>query len=215
MGNDDQIISMVTPIFAFYILIACNFLGPIFGCRLQHLLIGNMFAKHVIGFVALYFLIVTVSNDLSDNSLLKNLLLSIGVYIWFFITTRAPLNIMIFNIVLLCIIYILHIRYKRSEQLKQSKQSKEGDTGPSGMMATTPPQEGPVLSMGQYNIKMNTHFYVLLLITLNVITSIIGFGLYFREKRAEYKSAFKTSKFLLGTSTCRKYTPKSAIRNVI
>jgi hypothetical protein len=49
---------LALPVFAFYMLILSNFLGETLGCNLQKIMRYNMFAKHLVGYSLLLFLVI-------------------------------------------------------------------------------------------------------------------------------------------------------------
>jgi hypothetical protein len=169
------------PVFAFYLLVACNFIKEIFGCRLQHVLDHNIIAKHIIAFLLLFFLVVIINPEYADQHILRNLAISVGIYVWFLITSRAPFYIMIPVLILLIASYIASIAKKRNE-------------------TTTPdPNAAKRAQMIQYGLA-NGAF----------VLSLIGFAIYAIEKRREYAGSFSWLKFFSGNLKCRGYTPKHA-----
>jgi len=169
------------PVFAFYLLVACNYIKEIFGCSLQSVLDSNMFAKHTIGFLLLFFLVVIINPDYADRDLVRNILVSIGIYVWFLVTTRTPFYIMIPVLILLIASYITSITKKRNETEKKEEAAKHAEKWQHGLAHAA------------------------------LVLSIIGFIIYVVEKKREYKSKFNLVKFFSGNLECRKYTPKAAL----
>jgi len=176
----DIVAEVALPVFAFYLLIACNYIKEIFGCRLQHVLEKNMYAKHMIAFLLLFFLIVIINPDYADRDIVRNILMSIGIYIWFLITTRAPFYIMIMVLILLIASYIFSITKKRNEKDKNEEGAKQAENWQNGLAYT---------ALG---------------------LSIVGFVIYTIEKKIEYKSDFSWIKYISGGVECRNFTPNSA-----
>lgn len=176
----DIVAEAALPVFAFYLLVACNYIKEIFGCRLQHVLDNNIYAKHMIAFLLLFFLIVVINPDYADRDIVKNILMSIGIYVWFLITTRVPLFIMIIVLILLISSYIVSITKKRNEKDKNEEGAKRAENWQNGLAYT---------ALG---------------------LSIVGFVMYTIEKKMEYKSKFSLLKFISGDIQCRNFTPKSA-----
>ena len=50
-------------VFVLFLIIASNYIGELFPCRVQNLLIGNIYLKHFIAFLTLVFFVV-----LTDSS---------------------------------------------------------------------------------------------------------------------------------------------------
>lgn len=174
------IAEVALPVFAFYLLVACNYTKEIFGCGLQTVLDQSMIAKHAVAFLLLFFLIVIINPDYADKEILKNLLISMVVYAWFLITTRTPFPFMMVVLVLLIASYIASVAKKRNETEKKEEE------------------------------KVRAAWWQEKLALAAFIISIIGFVLYAIEKKKEYKSKFEWVKFFSGNLECRKYTPKTA-----
>lgn len=171
---------LAMPVFAFYLLVACNYTKETFGCQLQHILDQNMIAKHIIGILLLFFLIVVIQPENADREILRNVLLTFGIYLWFLMTTRIPIYMLIVVFVLLLAIYMTSIAQKRYEKENQEDAKQKAQ-------------------------RLQTLFTWIAL-----ILSFIGFGIYIIEKRLEYGKDFQWGKFLSGTSKCKGYTPSSA-----
>lgn len=168
------------PVFAFYLLVACNYTKEIFGCQLQRVLDQNMIAKHIIGILLLFFLIVVIQPENADKEILRNVLFTFGIYVWFLMTTRIPIYMLIVVFLLLLGIYLLSISKKRYEK-EENKEAIE-----------------------------RTEKFQKVITWMALILSLMGFGMYTYEKRLEYGKKFEWIKFFSGTSRCKGYTPDSA-----
>jgi len=174
--NDISDISM--PLFALYLLIFCNFNKETLGCRLIQLLDNNMYVKHLMTFLLLFFLVVLIDPKNSDKNLLHNFGLSIMIYILFIITSRVSLPIMIIIVILLVVIYIIsNIAKKKKEENKEDEYKR-------------------------YKLAQNIIFIILMTLAL------FGIILYGIEKSEEYKGNFSFLTFIFGNPVCRNYTPK-------
>lgn len=121
----DAIGNSVIPVFAFYLLIFCNFTPQIIGCRLQELLQTNIYVKHIISFILLLLLIILVNPDLAANKLANTILFTVFIYIMFLLTTRSPLYITFTVLGLLLIAYLLNTtkaKYKDDPTKQQQLQ---------------------------------------------------------------------------------------------
>ena len=62
--------------FAIYLIIACNFIGEVFGCKFRQLLQNNMLIKHFFAFLTLMFLDLNILKDfdlvLLSTSIIEN-----------------------------------------------------------------------------------------------------------------------------------------------
>lgn len=168
-------------VFAFYLIVLANFLPETIGCRMQTLLRENMFAKHLVGFILLFFLIVVVNPDNADKKIWYNLGLCVVVYTWFLVTTRSPFVIAVVTLLLLLTVYILTIKKNRLE----SENDKTDE-------------------IKKIERIQNILIYVAIAI------SVVGFIVYFVEKQREYQKDFSFEKFFFGVTKCQKYTPPNA-----
>lgn len=113
--------NVALPVFAFYLLVGCNYIKEVIGCQLQHVLDNNMLAKHVVAFLLLYFLVV-IARPEGSTRVFYNLLVSAGIYAWFIVTTRSPYYIVLPVLVLLLVSYVASIAKDspRSEEVEKT-----------------------------------------------------------------------------------------------
>jgi hypothetical protein len=176
-----DIVDFAPSVFALYMLIGSNFLPELMGCRLQTALRTSMLAKHSMGIVLAFFLVVVVNPQFADKHLISCIGATLLIYIWFLMTTRSPFPIMLAAISILLVVYIMDLRKRKLES--------EGNA------------KGDVASLRKYMIA---------LCVIAGIISIIGFGIYMVEKSREYKNGFDFVTFLVGRVDCRNFTPNSA-----
>lgn len=106
---------LALPVFAFYMLVACNFVKEVTGCGLQTVLDGNMFAKHALAFLLLFFLVVLASPDTAGDRIVRNLLVSAAVYAWFVVTTRCNAWITLVVLALLLASYVASLSKRHND----------------------------------------------------------------------------------------------------
>jgi Ca2+/Na+ antiporter len=174
--------ALALPLFAFYLLVFCNFTPEVIGCRMQHLLRKNMVAKHLLSVLLLFFLIVLAQEDLSEKNIPYLVAFSVLVYAWFIMTTRSPLYVTFAVLVLLLIVYVIGAVKKR--------------------YAGDPSQDAYSRKLEMAQRAMTT---------IALLISIVGFVLYFLEKRKEYGDAFDWKEFIAGTNRCKNFTPSEAV----
>lgn len=177
----NEVGNVALPLFAFYLLIFCNFTANIIGCRLQELLVNSMLFKHLISFVLLFFLIVLVNPNMQGKDVPILFGFSVAIYIWFILTTHSPIYIIIIVLILLLSSYLVGtIKSNLAKDKKNEKTVK-------------------ILQLVQNILGI-----------VALALSIIGFIIYTIEKRIEYGSQFSWITYLAGTTTCKRYTPKYA-----
>lgn len=182
----DKISELAVPIFAFYLITFCNFTKELIGCKIQEFLNNNMYGKHIIGFILLVFLVIWSDQSNTEKNLLINLGYSLLIYFMFIITTKLSFPLMVAVLFMLLLVYVVgNISKKRKEEKKEEDKNKK--------------EEYDYLKM------IN-----LTLVSLIVIISATGFGIYYVEKKREYGKTFSLEKFIIGVPVCKNYTQKSA-----
>jgi hypothetical protein len=176
----DNISDLTLPLFAFYLIIFCNFSKETIGCRLGYVLDTNMYAKHFITFLLLFFLVILVDPKSSSQDFLVNFGLSLLIYTIYIITTRTSFPIMMIIILLLLTSYILGSFAKKKKEENNEEEYKK------------------------LKLAQNIIFIILL------VLAIIGFIIYGIEKYREYHKDFSLLKFIFGNPRCRRYTPTAA-----
>ncbi len=118
----DIILTSPKSIFVLYLIISGNFLANLFGCRILEALNSNMWLKHLLGFMTLYFFVVLVDSKSkwSDSPHIQ-LGFSFIFYCIFVITTRMDYKWWIALIIGLCAIYILQV-YKEHDTTDKDSQ---------------------------------------------------------------------------------------------
>jgi hypothetical protein len=176
----NNVSDLTIPLFALYLLVFCNFTKETMGCRLSNVLDNNMYAKHFISFLLLFFLVIIIDPENSEKSILINFGLTIVIYMLYMITTRVSFPIMIMMLIIMMIMYILS---KLSKKKLEEKKEDEYN-----------------------NLKLTQN----ILFIIFIILGSIGFSMYFYEKYREYEGKFSVLKFIFGNPVCRKYTPDNA-----
>lgn len=111
MGTSDMLSlhslgDLALPVFAFYMLILCNFMNNILGCSIQRIMSTNPIVKYLVAYILLLFLVVFSMNT-NREPLLHKVLIATVIFAWFVITTRCPAPIMIIVLVLLLSAYLV------------------------------------------------------------------------------------------------------------
>lgn len=176
----NNVSDLVIPLFALYLLVFCNFTKETLGCRLTHVLDTNMYAKHFVTFLLLFFLVIIIDPDNSEKSIITNFGWTIVVYVIYMFTTRVSFPVMIILVNIMMIMYILSKLAKNKLAEKKEEEYKK------------------------LKLVQNVLYIIL------IILGIGGFLIYFVEKYREYKGQFSLLKFIFGNPVCRKFTPKEA-----
>jgi hypothetical protein len=161
-----------------YLIIAANFMVPLFSCKLQSALEESILLRHLTGFLTMVFFVRLTST--SKPTFLNLLSSSAIVYAWFLATTRMNLELWIVAALIAMSLFLIYIYETTIDQDKEKKTSIE----------TLLP-----------NIKRG-------LIQGLVVVTVIGVILYMGEKRLEYGKKFDLYTFIVGQTKCRHYTAK-------
>jgi hypothetical protein len=180
----DNVSYLAPSVFAFYMIVAANFLPELLGCRMQAILRNNMYVKHLTGWVLLFFLVVSVNPSMSSTKWWQVIIASLIIYLWFLIISRAPFSIACSTVLILLVIYLLSIQ---KDKYEKDKRDQNQDT------------------VSRLTSIQN------ILIVVSVIMSVVGFCIYILEKKAEYGKKFEVLKFVFGNTKCRNFTPSTAI----
>lgn len=174
-------------LFILYLVIASNFLPQTFNCRLQELMNTSMLAKHLFAFMTLVFFVV-MSNMKEELSAGTIVLVSLGIYLWFLMSTRLHLYVWITLIILLGSIYLLQLF---ENNLKDKNESSDAIT--------------------IKNIQLAKKY----LTYLSLAITSIGFIIYLGEKKLEYGDEFSFMTFIIGNPKCKGFTPNHTVKSNI
>lgn len=166
----------------FLLVISGNYIGNLFSCRIQRVFTDNVYGKHIIGFISLFFFIVLVDPNFKKINPLKTLLFSIPIYIYFLILSKAEAPIFLIILLLLILLVIVNAYYNYIEYKEENNE--------------------------QLN-KMEKSVYKYLLLIKKIIVglifllTILGFLIYLGMKKVEYQGKFKLLSFIFGTKVCK------------
>lgn len=110
-------------IFALFLIIAGNFLGPLLNCDVRGGMFENIYVKHVIALFTLYFFVVLIDNKNVHMSIWKQMTRLITIYLFFVVLTRCDGRFFAVAIVLLATLYIAHIQDTHIRTLEEDPTS--------------------------------------------------------------------------------------------
>lgn len=172
--TDKHNLTMILGIFLLILAISGNFVAEAMGCQMQKVLSENMYAKHAVILMIIYFSLGYASDTESviPTDTMKN-----AFYIWLFFLMFNKMDIYFSAIVGTILFSILickdYIDYYTKQEPKKNK-----DIIDKLLRAVT------------------TLYHMASIIT------IVGFALYFKRQHAEHYGSFSYITFLLGTSKC-------------
>jgi hypothetical protein len=160
-------------VFILYLVLAGNFLQPLFPCHSTRLFESSMWIRHVLGFLTLIFFVVVTDTEVDDYLPLGSILaVSAVIYVWFLISSKMTANWWIGLVVLLAALYLI--------DLYEGRMTKD-----------TPDQ------------KERRDLIKTVILGVSMFLTLFGFLIYVGEKKLEYKNDFNYTTLLLGTPVCK------------
>lgn len=161
--------------FALYLLISSNYIGELFSCKFREFLSSNMIIKHIVGILTFGFLVILSEIDLEqENIYLNGILLTIGLYIWFILTTRTHVYVTSIILLLFLIMYVISYRIKYLK--KKNKSTKKLEL---------------------------INRYLLVITGIITIIGVINYGILKKIELNKRNEKFSLYKFLIGHINCR------------
>jgi hypothetical protein len=104
-------VNLITSLAIFYLIILSNFMLQLFTCYQQHIINNNKTIQYFLGFFLFYFLVSIFSDtgDMQFTPPIQKLILTIGYYFFFIITTRLDTYVMLLVLFLIFSIYFIEI----------------------------------------------------------------------------------------------------------
>lgn len=165
-----------------FLAVSSNFVGNTLGCKTQYHMTNNMYVKHIVLFIIIYFTLNFTSND-KENPLemLKN---AIIIWICFVLFTKTNLTFKMISALLFIGTYILDnfIDYY-NKLIEESKSKKE---------------KLKLIETHEKLIKIRYWTF-----RGGLGSLVVGFFVYFKEKKDEYSDRFDMIDFILGKPTCK------------
>lgn len=160
-----------------------NFLAETLGCRTRQAL-NNIFIKHLLLLFMIYFTIDFAKDENTPpEHPIKNMGKAFIVWVIFHIFTHLKQFATGILVLLLMIVYV--------------------SDNYSSYLKSLPDVNNNVIEKLKLLEKIS--------FGLALVIGILGFGMYFIEKRREYKNNFSLFKFIFGVKKCKGKTPKSAL----
>jgi len=102
------LLTSMKSLFIFNLIISGNYIGNLFGCRIQELFDKNIYMKHILGFLTLYFFVSLIDSETKYNAIYK-LLISFTIYIVFILSTKMYYKSWLGFISMIGLVYIISI----------------------------------------------------------------------------------------------------------
>lgn len=170
-------IVIIQGIFLLIVAVSGNFVAETMGCQTQKILSENMYVKNAVIILIVYFSLGFASSEhnASPINILKQSLL-----IWSFFLMFNKMEIFFSAMVVAMLIVLLICKdyityYEKDDKDKHMK------------------------TINTLSQTMDYLFYSVM------ITTIVGFGMYFKKQRSDYFSTFSYSTFLFGSPKCSNF----------
>ena len=111
-------------LFLLYLIISGNYLGDLFGCRLQEAFTELILVKHLLAFLTLYFF-VTLTGTKTQNPL-NTMITSFGIYLIFILSRKIFLGYTLIILMLMLIIKMIdeYIQFYYTEDNKEESKKE-------------------------------------------------------------------------------------------
>jgi hypothetical protein len=169
----------------FYLLIAANFIGNTFSCKIQSILKYNVYIRHFLAIITLYFVVLIVDNNFDKYSPFKMIFVCIVTYIYFLVSVKSHVYYFVISIILLIIISFLQHTKKHLKHTKKHLKHKENK------------------NQNKYTLTKYIDSIQLLIIIIMICITLFGFFVYLGMKHEEYYKIFSISTFMLGKTYCK------------
>lgn len=168
-------------IFVLFLIIASNYIGELFPCRIQDYLSNNVYLKHFISFLTLLFFVVLTDTSLVKKKFMEIFISSVKLYFLFLLLINSNQSFFVFALLILAIIYIIQLIKK--DYIDDENVTEETE------------------NYKKIRLLEKTLFI------LFFITLVIGFIIYLGEKKIEYKNKFNYLTFIFGKPSCKGKSP--------
>ena len=162
-------------LFLLILAVSANFVGNLLGCKTQKLLTENMFAKHIVLILLIYFTVDLTSETVSHP--MDTLKSTFELWVFYLLFTKLDMTFTMVVFLLLCGLYVSsnYLNYL-------SKKVKKTD------------QEIQQLKILKILLPIVSKLIIIVL--------VIGVVKYYLKQKKAYKKKFKHSKFFFGTTIC-------------
>lgn len=106
MINIHQLSKLTSNLTIFLFIIAGNYVGDIYSCKLRKLFKNSMISKHIIGYFLLLFFVGIFQEEFDMK---QKLLISGGLYASFILIMRSPYYITLFSGFAIAIMYLINL----------------------------------------------------------------------------------------------------------
>jgi hypothetical protein len=175
---ENSFIPNTNALLIFILILSGNYLDDLFPCKVQYLMRNNLFMKHLVGFMILYFLTVITIPELRS---IRGIGSAIGLYILFLLSSK--INYIAWAVVLFiyAIVYLMNIMVGdlKTRKFKSKKDELKNNT-----------------------IIQHMRRIMSWLIIISIVIIFTGFIYYYGMKRMQHGTKFTFKQFFIGIPKC-------------
>ena len=172
--ENDQLTNYVIGVFLLIVAVAGNFIAETLSCPIQKLLTENIYVKHIVTILILYFTTGIIQVNDSPLHPLTTLRICLMSYIIFLFFTKMDIY---FTFISFIIIIIIYVNFRFFDYYSKVKPEKVDNI--------------------KFHKKLNINLFIILYIVL-----IIGFFKYFFEIHQKKRNLIIMLNFLFGLKKC-------------
>jgi hypothetical protein len=173
-------VRLINGMFFLLLIISSGFVGDILNCKYQRTIVNNIYMKHLVAFLTLYFLNSNLFTD--EDHPINKLLNCIILYIIFVIIMRLNLT---FTGIVLILIFIIHLLHQHYTFYRENPDKIEN-----------------------YKLVIRLHYFIRIISIVTLIIAIIGLIINIKQRKKEYGKDFNLNKFILGNLKCENIEKK-------
>ena len=163
-------------LFLLILAVSANFVGNLLGCKTQKLLTENMFAKHIVLILLIYFTVDLTSETVSHP--MDTLKSTFELWVFYLLFTKLDMTFTMVVFLLLCGLYVSS---NYSKYLSKKVEKTEKEVEQLKMLDTLLPMVSKLI----------------------IIVLVIGAVKYYLKQKKDHKKKFKHAKFFFGTTVCK------------
>ena len=179
-------------VFVLFLIIASNYIGELFPCRVQNLLIGNVYLKHFIAFLTLMFFVVLTDSSSQKKKFMVIFTDSIKLYFLWLLLINCDKKFFVVGLLLLGLLYILQL-IKNDYVIDKIEDKQVNDENK--------------YEKDEKTLKLIENIERIIFIIFFIVL-VLGFTVYMGEKKIEYKNKFNYITFIFGKPSCRGKSPE-------
>ena len=167
-------VNLLNGMFFFILILSSGFTDEILNCKYQKLLSTNIYVKHLLCLMILYYIDSTVISEQEHFPMIKfrNVII---LYIIFIIVMRQNKN---FTITLFILIFVIHILHEYQEYYRKKNEDSK--------------------------IQLKLHNSILIISGITILLAVVGLIINYFQRKTEYGKGFSSIKFILGNTSCSR-----------